>query len=315
MKIGQTLPPSVKFEFRPLTVGLGPVAASLQDVVSDSVDVRAAEPLQSVPIGPEFAAFETLDPHKGTIRCLDLDSLKQRAGRLEVLGIRLIGVRHGESELNARGGGATLSGRGDTPLSPKGRQQAQAAASQLYQQLGGEEWLRKAALEPDRLPVLVASPLSRAYDTGAALQSLLHEEADRLSLPPLSLPVEKDPDLQEIDFGRCEGADARQVSQTYPNFGGGVDFLHRFPGGESGLDIMGRLDRFLTKVEKEHVGRTVIFFGHTMSLGVAQLLLGQTKIEEGGRVRIDRSKLPNATPMTLTNPAPLKESLDGWYLG
>ncbi len=281
---------------------------------ADQVQLGAPEVLQRCAIAPEFGAFEVIDGQKGTIRCADVAALKERAARLETLGIRLVGVRHGESEANARGGGAILSGRGDSPLSDKGREQARQAAGQLYQQLGGQEWLKKAAHEPDRLPVLVASPLSRAYDTATALQELLQEEAERLKLPALQLPVEKEPDLQEIDFGRCEGQDARQVAQTYPNFGRGVDFLNRFPGGESGMDVIARLDRFLAKVEKEYVGRTVIFFGHTMSLGLTKVLLGQGEHDEAGRLKVDRSKLPNATPVNLTNPAPLSEEMPGWYL-
>lgn len=291
-----------------------PQAAPAQIVAADQVQLGAPEALRRCAIPQEFAAFETVDMQKGTIRCADMAALKERAARLETLGIRLIGVRHGESEANANGGGAILSGRGDSPLSDKGREQARQAANQVYQQLGGEQWLRKAAHEPDRLPVLVASPLSRAYDTGAALQELLQKEAERLKLPALQLPVERNPDLQEIDFGRCEGQDARQVAQTYPNFGRGLDFLHQFPGGESGLNVITRLDRFLAKVEKEYVGRTVVFYGHTMSLGLTKVLLGQGEHDEAGRLKVDRSKLPNATPLNLTNPAPLKEELDGWYL-
>lgn len=314
MKISSFIPSAPKLaQNSPLIVT--PRAAPVLGEVADQVQVGAPEALLRCAIAPEFAAFEAIDLQKGIIRCVDMAALKERAARLETLGIRLIGVRHGESEANANGGGAILSGRGDSPLSENGREQARQAADQLYQQLGGEEWLKKAAREPDRLPVLVASPLSRAYDTGAALQELLQKEAERLKLPTLQLAVEKDPDLQEIDFGRCEGQDARQVAQTYPNFGRGLDFLHQFPGGESGLDVIARLDRFLAKVEKENVGRTVIFYGHTMSLGLTKVLLGQGEHDEAGRLKVDRSKLPNATPINLTNPAPLKEELDGWYLG
>jgi len=305
------------FTFRPNSRPAPAVPAAVaetQAVVSDSLSLAAPQPLESVIIAPRFAAFVPLDATMGTIRCANPAALKERAGRLEVAGIRLIGVRHGESQANANGGGAILSGRGDSPLTDKGQQQAREAAARVYEQLGGEAWLRQAAVETDRLPVLVASPLSRAYDTAQALQQLLQNEAQRLQVGPLVLPIEKDPDLQEIDFGHCEGADARGVAQAYPNFGKGTDFLHRFPGGESGMDTIARVDRFLDKVEREHTGRTVVFFAHTMSLGLSRVLLGETEHDAAGRMLVDRSKLPNATPIQLTHPAPLKESLDGWYL-
>lgn len=287
--------------------------SAMSETIGDKTLLSAPPALQVTAISPHFTAFEITDAKAGTIHCRDMAVLRERATRLETLGIRLIGVRHGESVANANGGGAILSGRGDSPLSDKGREQAQEAAHQVYQQLGGSQWLRQAARDSDRLPVLIASPLTRAYDTGTALQDLLKKEAERLQLPPLQLSVVKDPDLQEIDFGQCEGQDARKVAQTYPNFGSGIDFLHRFPDGESGMDILARVDRFLDKVEKDYVGRTVVFYGHTMSLGLAKVLLGQGEHDTSGHLKVDRSKLPNATPINLTCPAPLKQELNGWY--
>jgi len=322
MQIGSALPPV----FRPhLAAPARPGAEVLPAQPSDAVEVSAPEALQSVALSGRFSAFQVLDPGLGTIRCAQPELLKARAARLEQTGIRLIGVRHGESQANAHGGGAILSGRGDSPLTEAGQEQARQAAAQVFEQLGGAEWLRGAAADPQQLPVLVASPLARAYDTGTALQQLLISQAEnlleqgRISAAELAtvrgLTVEKDPDLQEIDFGRCEGADARNVSKTYPNFGKGLDFLHRFPGGEAGLDVMDRVDRFLDRVENQWKGRTVLFFAHTMSLGLTKVMLGDTSHDPAGRLHVDRSKLPNATPMTLLQPArTVPSAAGGWYI-
>lgn len=287
-------------------------APSTTPLPADSVHISAPAPLESLIIGPKFAAFSPIDASLGTIRCNDLGALKARAQRLEKLGIRLIGVRHGESEANANGGGAILSGRGDSPLTENGRKQAEQAAGKLLEDLGGGGWLAQAAANPNMLPVLVASPLSRAYDTGVALREKLVSEAEKLHqagrITPAQLEnvrglqLDREGDLQEISFGQCEGLNAKDVAQTYPNFGKGVDFTHRFPGGEAGLDVMERMDAFLNRVEERHAGRTVIFFGHTMSLGLGRVLLGEVAHNDKGCLFVDRSKIPNATPIPFTQP-------------
>ena len=272
----------------------------------------SAPSLQSVPIGRQFSAFRPVNADLGTIQCHDVAQLSARGDRLEEQGTQLIAVRHGESLANAQGGGALLSGRGDSPLSPEGQRQAGQAAQQLLKQLGGSDWLIKAAHNPQLLPVLIASPLSRAFDTGLALVQLLHQQAAQLQEQGQISPqqraqveqvnLQKDADLQEIDFGDCEGRNAREVAQTYPNFGKGLDFTHRFPQGESGMDVMTRVDGFLNRVEEQQAGKTVIFFAHTMTVGISQMLLGDVTHNEQGCVYLDRSKILNAAPMTLTQP-------------
>ena len=272
--------------------------------------MKLADALQSVPIARQFSAFRPVDPELGTIQCHDVASLQQRDDRLSEQGTQLIAVRHAESVANAEGN--VLSGRGDSPLTEQGKRQAGQVARQLLKQLGGSDWLIKAAHNPQLLPILIASPLSRAFDTGLALVQLLHQEAAELQkqgqISPTQLAhVEKvslqaEPDLQEIDFGECEGRHVREVAQAYPNFGRGLDFTHRFPGGESGIDVMMRVDRFLNRVEAQHAGDTVIFFAHTMTVGISQMLLGEVTHNPEGSLTLDRSKIPNADPIVLTQP-------------
>jgi len=245
---------------------------------------RPAAPLVAVDIPPELSAFQPVNTDTGSIGCADPQLLQQRAQRLRNQNIRLIAVRHGESEANAMG--STLSGSGDSPLSPEGRRQAAQAAQKIAEQLAEQA-----------LPVLIASPLSRAHDTARALVDLLQKT--RPELPPLAIQL--DPDLQEIDFGLCEGKNIGEVARTYPNFARGTDFLHRFPGGESGIEVMTRVNRFLDRIEQQYPGQTVVFFGHTMSVGISQMLLGQLSQDPQGQLFIDRSKIPNATPLNLVS--------------
>ena len=272
-------------------------------------------PLETVNPPESFKCFTILDESKGTIHCGQPEQLRARRSRLEDKRIAVIAVRHGESEANASGGGAILSGRGDSPLTALGKTQAQKAANHLYQNLGGDAWLASCCNDASKLPVLYASPLSRAFDTGQALvdhlQGRLQElTQDRKIQPAQSqllasqIKLRTDADLQEIDFGRCEGQDAREVAARYPNFGKGVDFTHRFPGGEAGFDVINRMDRFFQKVEEQHPGRTVVFFGHTMTVGMSNILLGEVQHNEQGALLVDRHKILNAQPMMLTTPRP-----------
>jgi broad specificity phosphatase PhoE len=278
-------------------------------VASDTVTLLPCPELERVPL--TFGQFRVLDPRSGTIQCPDPTALVRRRRGLEQQGTELTAVRHAESEANASSSGPVLSGRQDTPLTDKGREQAAEAARELFARWGGQSWLREA-IRSDNLPVLYSSPSSRAADTADALASLLQAEAEKLGVS-LQIPVRCEYDLQEIDFGHCEGRPAAEVAVRYPNFARGLDFLHRFPGGESGVDVMTRVDRFLQKVEQHHAGRKVVVFGHTMSVGFARLLLGEMDHKPDGALFLDRDKVRNAVPLPLTQPQVVAKA-DGFFL-
>lgn len=119
---------------------------------------------------------------------------------------RLIVWRHGNTDWNA---GRRVQGQTDVPLNDLGRQQAVDAAELLIR-------LRPAAI--------VASDLSRAADTAAALAALT------------GLPVQLDKRLRERYFGEWQGRTMAEVAATYPaqhafwtagadEIGGGVETL------------------------------------------------------------------------------------------
>lgn len=251
-------------------------------------------------------AFQILDPSQGSLQVADLAPLQARAERLRAQGTSLIAIRHGESQANASSQGPILSGRGDSPLTEQGRLQARQAATELVE-LYGSQWF-----SGERSPVVYTSPLSRAYDTATALQELLQEKG-------LTVSVQVDPDLQEIDFGGCEGQNAREVGQKFPNFARGVDFLNPFPAGESGLEVMKRVDRFLNRVAS-HPKQDVLFFGHTMTVGLTRTLLGGVDTDESGQLKLDPRSIPNARPVILVEaparpvPLDLPQGVDGYLL-
>ncbi|MBQ1048734.1 histidine phosphatase family protein [Micromonospora sp. C51] len=99
---------------------------------------------------------------------------------------RLIIWRHGNTDWNAA---SRVQGQTDVPLNDVGREQARRAAPLL------------AALRPD---ALVASDLSRAADTAAALSALT------------GLPVRSDARLRERHFGSWQGLLLTEVAERFP---------------------------------------------------------------------------------------------------
>jgi broad specificity phosphatase PhoE len=100
--------------------------------------------------------------------------------------VRLILVRHGESEGNA---GGIVQGRLDFGLTARGMEQARLAAEYL------------AGHSLDRL---ASSPLRRARETAEVF-------AERLGLP-----LEFDDALQEYDMGAVSGLNAGQIRERFP---------------------------------------------------------------------------------------------------
>lgn len=165
--------------------------------------------------------------------------------------LRLLLVRHGESEANRAG---RLQGRLDSPLTQKGRRQAEAIA-----------W-RVAAAGP--IAALYASPLRRARATAEAI-------GDRVGIAP-----ELVPDLMEVDIGEAMGLAWDEVRARWPTFaaalrGGEPDA--RWPGGESRRELGERAARVMDGIIARHPeGGAVVVVAHggTLRWGVAHLMRG-----------------------------------------
>ncbi|TDC83137.1 histidine phosphatase family protein [Micromonospora sp. KC606] len=99
---------------------------------------------------------------------------------------RLIVWRHGNTDWNAA---SRVQGQTDVLLNDLGREQARTAAPLL------------AGLRPD---VIVASDLSRAADTAAALAEVT------------GLPVRTDTRLRERHFGQWQGLLLTEVAERFP---------------------------------------------------------------------------------------------------
>lgn len=261
------------------------------------------ERLESSPVP---AGFKSVDVDQGALAYQSPFELRDR---LVAAGVELTGLRHGESEANAAAneGKPLLIGQSETPLTATGRQQARAAAEQLLQQFGGDPWLQEAMQKPEILPVVYASPLSRASDTAAAFADLVRERSQALG-HELDLPIRKDSRLLEIGFGSYEGKPGSKLVREHPVFasnwdghrGAGIDFQHRFPQGESRLDVMARVSSLLKEVVEQHAGRRVLLVCHQETLVGVRTVLGLSK-QRDGRIRADSGEIQNATPIPLVS--------------
>jgi probable phosphoglycerate mutase len=151
--------------------------------------------------------------------------------------LRLVLVRHGETEMTQQ---RRYSGRGDVPLSPRGREQARAVGS------------RVAALVPGAA-VVVSSPLARCRATAK-------EIARALAGPP----VRVDADLIECDFGEWEGLTFADVRDGWP------DLMSQWlasmdvapPGGESFDEVAARVDRVVHRLTEEQASGAIVIVSH-----------------------------------------------------
>ncbi|MEV6693963.1 bifunctional RNase H/acid phosphatase [Micromonospora sp. NPDC051196] len=150
---------------------------------------------------------------------------------------RLILVRHGETEYTEQG---RYSGRGDVALSTKGQAQVRATAA------------RVAALAPDAAAV-VSSPLSRCTATAEAIATALGD-----------LPVRRDDELIECDFGAWEG---RTFAEVREQWAGELDAWLTStriapPDGESFAEVAERCARVTGRLVAAYPGQTVVVVSH-----------------------------------------------------
>ncbi|RLP92191.1 MULTISPECIES: bifunctional RNase H/acid phosphatase [unclassified Micromonospora] len=150
---------------------------------------------------------------------------------------RLILVRHGETAYTEQ---RRYSGRGDVPLSERGRAQVRATAT------------RVAALAPSVAAVL-SSPLSRCTQTAAAIARAIGD-----------VPVRTEDDLIECDFGDWEGRTFAEVRAQWP---GEMDAWLASPriappGGESFTQVAERCHRVVTGLLSAYPGETVVVVSH-----------------------------------------------------
>ena len=161
----------------------------------------------------------------------------------EVTTLRLLLVRHGETDLNRE---HRMQGRTDRPLNDRGRRQLGALAERL---------------RDERIDAAWASDLVRARDSA------------RILAAPHGLAVSEDPRLREQDFGDWEGAvwpglESVAAPGDVDRFLADADFHP--PGGESKSEVLARLDSFFAERFAVAAGETILVVSHG---GPVQVLL------------------------------------------
>jgi broad specificity phosphatase PhoE len=146
--------------------------------------------------------------------------------KIELRGIKILLVRHGETDWNLTG---RFQGRSDVPLNQKGREQASALAS---------------ALKRESLAAIYCSPLTRAKET-AHLIKTYHP----------SVPLYEEEGLMEMNLGEFEGIEGPRWAEKY------ADFREAWrdnpasvtmPGGESLQEVQARAMVTLERISKAH---------------------------------------------------------------
>src|ERR1051325_7605511 len=155
-------------------------------------------------------------------------------------------IRHGQSRGNAerRFGGHTA-----TPLSARGRNQAQATAR---------------SLKSESLTAIYSSDLARAVETAEPLAKLT------------GLPVNPTRAFRERSVGVMEGLTFEDAAQQHPEQYAALlrrDFEHVLTGGESYRQLLDRAWQKLVEIIAQHKGGKIAVFSHTGTICILALHL------------------------------------------
>ncbi len=155
-------------------------------------------------------------------------------------------IRHGQSQGNAEG---RFGGHTDTPLSPRGRKQAQATAK---------------ALASEKFAAIYSSDLPRAIETASPLAKLV------------GVPLETTDALRERSVGVMEGLTFEEAAEQHPEQYQALlrrDFEHVLAGGESYRQTLDRASRQLDEAIEQHKGGRIALFAHTGTICILILHL------------------------------------------
>ena len=152
-------------------------------------------------------------------------------------GVRILLVRHGETDWNLAG---RFQGRSDVPLNQKGVEQANALAS---------------ALRKESLTAIYSSPLGRAKET-ARLIKVFHPSA----------PLYEEEGLMEMDLGEFEGIEGARWAEKHASFRQAWrdnPAAVTMPGGESLKEVQARAVAALERITQSYpLGSTLLICSH-----------------------------------------------------
>jgi broad specificity phosphatase PhoE len=153
-------------------------------------------------------------------------------------------ARHGETIWNEEG---RIQGRSDPDLSPKGYAQSLALLEQL---------------KDKPISAIYTSNLKRSFLTAEPIAN------------HLGLPIQRQPELDEIAFGILEGKPLLKFDEALKSEWERFKdhrFTYHIPGGENYTDVANRIRPFIEKTLQNHEGQEVLIVGHRV---VNRLLIG-----------------------------------------
>lgn len=161
-------------------------------------------------------------------------------------------IRHGETRANREG---VWHGSIDTPLSERGRRQAERVA----------DYLARGHADA---AALYSSPLQRARHTAEPIAEVL------------GIELRVDADLSEYHLGSWEGETYRDLQherRLWQHIREDPDFAPH--GGESPRQVAERLSGALRRIAAAHPGERVVIVAHggALAIGLALLLDGDTR--------------------------------------
>ncbi len=159
---------------------------------------------------------------------------------------RILLIRHGQSQGNAEG---RFGGHTATPLSPRGRKQAEATAR---------------ALAAEKISAIYSSDLPRAVETAMPLARLKN------------LDVERADAFRERSVGVMEGLTFEEAAAQHAEQYAALirrDFEHVLLGGESYRQMLDRAASRLDRIIKQHAGGQAVIFSHTGTICILTLHL------------------------------------------
>jgi broad specificity phosphatase PhoE len=159
---------------------------------------------------------------------------------------RILLIRHGQSRGNAEG---RFGGHTATPLSPRGRKQAEATAH---------------ALAAEKISAIYSSDLLRAIETAMPLARVT------------GLEVEPTDAFRERSVGVMEGLTFEEAAARHPEQYAALirrDFEHVMLGGESYRQMLDRAIAYLDRITERHSNGQVAIFSHTGTICILSLHL------------------------------------------
>ena len=155
-------------------------------------------------------------------------------------------IRHGQSQGNAEG---RFGGHTATPLSARGRRQAQATAR---------------VLAAETFTAIYSSDLPRAIETARPLAKIAR------------LQIQTSEAFRERSVGVMEGLTFEEAAETHPEQYAALlrrDFEHVLSGGESYRQLLDRAQRKLDEAIEENKGGRIAVFSHTGTICILSLHL------------------------------------------